>query len=42
LWIAAVALLVLIEKTLPWGNRASGVIGAILAVWGAALLAKAI
>jgi predicted metal-binding membrane protein len=42
LWVAAIALLVLIEKTLPWGDRASWVSGAILAVWGAALLARAI
>jgi predicted metal-binding membrane protein len=42
LWVAAVALLVLIEKTFPLGNRASWLIGTILAVWGAALLARAI
>jgi predicted metal-binding membrane protein len=42
LWVAAIALLVLIEKTFPLGNRASWLIGAILAVWGAALLARAI
>jgi predicted metal-binding membrane protein len=42
LWIAAIALLVLIEKTSPWGNRASWLIGVILVVWGAALLATAI
>jgi predicted metal-binding membrane protein len=35
LWIAALALLVLIEKTLPWGGRTSGATGAALVVWGA-------
>jgi predicted metal-binding membrane protein len=34
LWIAALALLVLIEKTLPWGGRTSRATGAALVVWG--------
>jgi predicted metal-binding membrane protein len=38
LWIAALALLVLIEKTLPWGGRTSRATGAALVVWGAATL----
>jgi predicted metal-binding membrane protein len=38
LWIAALALLVLIEKTLPWGGRTSRAIGAALVVWGAVTL----
>ena len=42
LWIAAIALLVLIEKTLPWGNRASWLIGAILGVWGVVLITRGI
>jgi predicted metal-binding membrane protein len=42
LWIAAIALLVLIEKTFPWGNRASWLIGAILGVWGIALITRGI
>ncbi len=41
LWIAALALLVLIEKTLPWGGRMSRVTGAALVVWGAAMLVSA-
>jgi predicted metal-binding membrane protein len=38
-WIAAIALLVLIEKTLPWGGRMSRVAGIVLVAWGAAALA---
>jgi predicted metal-binding membrane protein len=34
-WIAALALLVLLEKVLPWGRRVSRITGAILVVWGA-------
>jgi predicted metal-binding membrane protein len=41
LWIAALALLVLIEKTLPWGGRMSRVIGAALVAWGAVMLVRA-
>ena len=41
-WIAGIALLVLIEKTLPWGGRMNRVTGAILIAWGAATLARAI
>jgi predicted metal-binding membrane protein len=41
LWIAALALLVLIEKTLPWGGRMSRVAGAALVVWGVAVLVSA-
>jgi predicted metal-binding membrane protein len=33
-WIAAVALLVLLEKTMPWGGRMSRLAGALLALWG--------
>jgi predicted metal-binding membrane protein len=40
-WIAGIALLVLIEKTLPWGGSMARVTGAILAVWGAVTLAMA-
>ncbi|MGH7068289.1 MAG: DUF2182 domain-containing protein [Acetobacteraceae bacterium] len=39
LWIAGLALLVLIEKTTPWGERAAKVAGAVLAAWGLAALA---
>ena len=37
-WIAALALLVLIEKTLSWGGRTSRVTGAALVVWGSVTL----
>jgi predicted metal-binding membrane protein len=38
LWIAVLALLVLLEKTVPWGGRTSRVAGAALFVWGAVTL----
>ena len=38
LWIAALALLVLIEKTLPFGGCMSRVTGAALAAWEAVIL----
>ena len=40
-WIAGIALIVLIEKALPWGGRTNRVTGAVLVVWGAATLAMA-
>ena len=40
-WIAGIALLVLIEKTLPWDGRMNRVTGAILVAWGALTLAMA-
>jgi len=42
LWVAAIALLVLIEKTAPWGGRMARITGVVLAIWGAAALALAI
>jgi predicted metal-binding membrane protein len=42
LWIAGIALLVLIEKTLPWGEWTARAAGALLVIWGAATLAAAI
>ena len=42
LWVAAITLLVLLEKTAPWGGRMSRVTGIVLALWGAATLANAI
>jgi predicted metal-binding membrane protein len=42
LWIAALALLVLCEKTLPWGGRMSRLTGGALAVWGIVTLARAL
>ncbi|MGH7056172.1 MAG: DUF2182 domain-containing protein [Stellaceae bacterium] len=41
LWIAGIALLVLIEKLLPWGGRTCRLSGAVLTLWGAAALAGA-
>src|SRR5436305_3466803 len=40
-WIAAIALLVLIEKTLPGGSWMGRVVGAVLVAWGAVALAMA-
>ena len=40
-WIAAIALLVLIEKTLPWGRRVSQVTGVVLVAWGVVTLTTA-
>ncbi|HVH79969.1 MAG TPA: DUF2182 domain-containing protein, partial [Stellaceae bacterium] len=38
-WIGAIALLVLIEKTLPWGGWMGRLVGVVLVLWGAATLA---
>ena len=38
-WIATIALLVLIEKTLPWGGWMCRVIGVVLVLWGAVTVA---
>ena len=35
-WIAGIALLVLIEKTLPWGGWMGRATGVVLVAWGAA------
>jgi predicted metal-binding membrane protein len=40
-WIAGIALLVLIEKTLPWGGWMGRVTGVVLIGWGAVVLAMA-
>jgi predicted metal-binding membrane protein len=40
-WIAAIALLVLIEKTVPGGSWVGRAIGAVLVIWGAVTLAMA-
>ncbi len=40
-WIAGIALLVLIEKTLPWGGWMGRATGAGLVVWGALTLVMA-
>jgi predicted metal-binding membrane protein len=41
-WVAALALLVLVEKTLPWGGRMSRIAGIALVAWGAGALASAL
>ena len=41
-WIAGIALLVLIEKTLPWGRRISQATGALLIAWGVITLATVV
>jgi predicted metal-binding membrane protein len=41
LWIGAIALLVLVEKTVPWGGRTSRVTGALLVAWGVSALLTA-
>jgi len=40
-WIAGIALIVLIEKTLPWGGRMGRATGIVLIAWGAFALAMA-
>jgi len=37
-----IALLVLLEKTIPWGDRMSRTVGALLVVWGVAGLLRMI
>jgi predicted metal-binding membrane protein len=39
-WVALIALVVLLEKTVPWGGRMSRLTGVLLAVWGAASLVR--
>jgi predicted metal-binding membrane protein len=41
-WIAGIALLVLLEKTMPWGGWMSRLTGALLMAWGAASVARVI
>jgi predicted metal-binding membrane protein len=41
-WVAAIALFVLLEKTMPWGGRMSRLTGVLLALWGAASLVRII
>jgi predicted metal-binding membrane protein len=38
-WVAAIAVFVLLEKTVPWGGRMGRVVGVALAGWGAVTLA---
>jgi len=39
-WVGAIALLVLVEKTIPWGDWVSRLGGALLVVWGVANLVR--
>jgi predicted metal-binding membrane protein len=41
-WVGAIALFVLLEKTLPWGDRVSRLTGGLLAIWGVTILARMI
>jgi len=41
-WIGAIALFVLLEKTVPWGDRMSRLGGVLLFVWGAISLVRLI
>ena len=41
-WVAAIALFVLLEKTMPWGGRMSRLTGVLLALWGVASLVRMI
>ena len=40
--VAAIALFVLLEKTIPWGGRMSRLTGALLIAWGSIGLARMI
>jgi predicted metal-binding membrane protein len=41
-WIAGIALLVLVEKVLPWGGWMGRATGAVMVVWGVATLVSAV
>jgi len=41
-WVGAIALFVLLEKTMPWGNWMSRLGGALLVVWGVTNLVRMI
>jgi predicted metal-binding membrane protein len=41
-WIGGIALLVLLEKVLPWGGWMGRATGAVMAAWGAATLATSL
>jgi predicted metal-binding membrane protein len=40
-WVAAIALLVLLQKTIPWGGQTSLLTGAVLIEWGFVCLVRA-
>ena len=39
LWVAAIAVFVLVEKAAPAGHRVGQAVGVLLAVWGTPLIA---
>jgi predicted metal-binding membrane protein len=41
-WIGAIALLMLLEKTMPWGGSMTRLTGVLLVVWGAVSLVRMI
>jgi len=41
-WVGAIALFVLMEKTMPWGDWMSRFGGALLVVWGVVNLVRMI
>ena len=41
-WIGAIAILVLLEKTMPWGDWMSRLTGVIFILWGVVSLARTI
>ena len=41
-WIGAIALFVLLEKTMPWGGGMGRLTGAVLALWGPASMVRTI
>jgi predicted metal-binding membrane protein len=41
-WVALIALVVLFEKTMPWGGRMSRLTGVLLTAWGAVSLVRMI
>jgi predicted metal-binding membrane protein len=41
-WVAAIALLVLLEKAIPWGGQMSRLTGTALVAWGGVGLARMI
>ena len=41
-WVAVIALVVLCEKTMPWGGRMSRLTGVLLAAWGTVTLVQMI
>jgi predicted metal-binding membrane protein len=38
-WMAALAGVMVIEKTMPWGRRLAPIVGMVLIVWGMVVMA---